>query len=41
MMIWKIVKGIIFGTGLYVWGKAVYDNYTYEPEPIVRPIMYR
>lgn len=42
-LVWKIVKGVIFGTGAYVWGKAIVksiDEYNeHKDDPLVKPVI--
>lgn len=42
-LIWKVVKGVIFATGVYVWGSAIkdaVDEYNeHKDDPLVMPVM--
>ena len=43
-LVWKVVKGVIFATGVYVWGSAIKDGLieynAHKDDPLVTPIMF-
>lgn len=44
-LVWKIVKGVIFGTGAYVLGASIKDSIKeynkHKDDPLVMPVMLR